>query len=107
MKAYADLNTIIAKYKKIVLSLEKQRLAKERIFYLNEENQLKYQQALAKLDTLEEDVTDNLLKMAHHALGVSFDKLREAGNAPVESIEERVSQADAERYLDLYKKLKM
>lgn len=56
-----------------MLSLEKQRLAKERVFYLREENELKYKQSLKKLDTLEEDVNDNLQKMAHHVLGAKFE----------------------------------
>lgn len=38
IKAYADLQKVIEKFKKKVIILEKQRLYKEKMFYLNEEN---------------------------------------------------------------------
>ena len=110
VKAYADLQHIINKYKKVMLSLEKQRLAKERIFYLREENELRYKAALKKLDTLEEDVTDNLTKMAHHILGAQFDKLKGESNAQnedVTNIEERVTRHKADEYLGLWKKMRV
>jgi hypothetical protein len=39
--AYAELHKLIEKYKKKVVTLEKQRLIKEKIFYINEENQVR------------------------------------------------------------------
>ena len=41
--AFANLAKILSRYKKRILALEKQRVTKERIFYLNEENEIKYQ----------------------------------------------------------------
>jgi len=58
-------------------------------------------------------VTDNLIKMAHHILGGDIARFRVAGSGSqhaehgAENIEERVSQADAEKLLDAWKKLKV
>jgi len=41
-KAYIEVSKIIAKYKTLIIKLEKQRLAKERVWYLREENTFKY-----------------------------------------------------------------
>lgn len=41
-QAYLELAQILDKYKKKLVQLEKQRLTKERIFYLREGNELKY-----------------------------------------------------------------
>ena len=41
-RAYNELAVILEKYKKKMIHLEKQRLTKERVFYLREENELKY-----------------------------------------------------------------
>jgi hypothetical protein len=40
-KAYADLHKVIEKFKKKLITLEKQRLYKEKMFYTGEDNQLK------------------------------------------------------------------
>lgn len=46
--------------------------------------------------------------MAHHVLGVSFEKLKDQVSQLDEgTIEERVSRHKAEEYLDLWKKMKV
>jgi len=60
---------------------------------LREENEIKYKQALKKLDTLDDDVNDNLQKMAHHVLGANFSKIKDqVANLDEGTIEERVSR---------------
>jgi hypothetical protein len=67
------------KHKKAIVALEKQRLTKERIFYLREDNDAKYQQALNKLQLVEGDVTDNLTKMTAQILHPDMGRLASIG----------------------------
>ena len=41
-EAYARLGQIYETYKSKMIKVEKQRLTRERVFYLNEENEVKY-----------------------------------------------------------------
>lgn len=68
VRAYADLHKLIEKFKHEIITLEKNRLYKEKTFYTNEENKQKADQAAKKLDTIDADVADNLNKMAIHIL---------------------------------------
>jgi hypothetical protein len=42
-QSWNELKEIIRKYKALLIKLEKQKLTRERIFYRNEENQVKYE----------------------------------------------------------------
>ena len=97
-----------------MLTLEKQRVTKERIFYLNEGNELKYEQALKKAANLEEDLLDNLTKMSRHILGFPSSKLldlqgKTGAVEPDEEqgIGERVSRNAAEKLLESWKQMKI
>ena len=95
-----------------MIKLEKQRLARERHFFQQEENQVKYQQALAKQDLIEADVIDNLTKMIVNLLKPDLEQMKQFGfQAASEEeegkIEERISQVRAEELLEAWKRLKV
>ncbi|CDW72291.1 UNKNOWN [Stylonychia lemnae] len=108
LKAHSELYKLIEKYRRKITQLEKQKLHKEMQFFLGEENQLKYQQAKDRLETIEEDVDDNLKKMAFHVMEPDVEKFHEAaqsGQYEIESsIEERISQLQAEEIMESYKR---
>ncbi len=68
VKAYVDLHKLINKYKKQIYSLEKTKLTRLRIAYLRDEDQQKYDECLAQETGLEENIYENLKKMAFYVL---------------------------------------
>lgn len=110
-QAYTQLAEILDKYKRQMIHLEKQKLTKERVFYLREDNTIKYEQALRKMELVDEDVNDNLTKMAKHILNPDLDILKEYGydgRADEEQgVEERISRARAAELLEIYKRMKV
>lgn len=62
-----------------MIRLEKGKLAKERVFFLREENEAKYQNSLKRMELVEADVNDNLTKMAKHILNPDMEKLKAHG----------------------------
>ena len=106
LAAYADLHKTIEKYKKKLITLEKTRLIKEKIFYINEENQVRAEQAQQKIDHVAEDVVDNLNKMAKHILQPDQSKMEENDQGEdEEAIETRVTEQRAELMLEAYKRM--
>lgn len=77
-------------------------------FFLREENSLKYQQSKNKIETIEDDVDDNLKKMAFHIMCPDPEKYIEAARTThydeESDIEERVTQSKAEEILEFYKR---
>lgn len=104
VKAYAELHKLIEKYKKEIITLEKNRLYKEKTFYTNEDNKVKADLAAKKLDTTDSDVSDNLNKMAIHILKPDMSEFKKQTEG---SIDERVTQVNAEQYLAYWKELKV
>ena len=79
---------------------------------MREENQLKYELAVKKLDTVDEDVRANLKKMAIHVMDQCDEKrLHEAFiliqdesfNSTIENIDEKISMVLAEEMLETWK----
>ena len=94
---------------KNISRLEKSKLARMRVFYLREENDAKYQQAIEAAKTVDEDTRDNLTKMAITVLTPHADYLkdfREEGHDEA-TIAERISKARAEELLAEWKKIKV
>lgn len=92
--------------------MEKQRLTKERVFYLREENEVKYKAALKKMEVVEEDVVDNISKMTKHILNPNPEIIKEyfghyATNDEEQGIEERISLVRAQELLEAYKRMKI
>lgn len=111
-QAYMELAQILDKYKKKMVQLEKQRLTKERIFYLREQNDVKYNQAMNKMSMVEEDINDNLTKMAQHILKPDMNKLKSLGYSAAADeeqgdIESRISRHRAAELLEAWKKMKV
>ena len=109
LKAHAELFQLIERFKKKILQAERQKLQKELFFFLREENALKYQQTKRRLQTLDEDVDDNLKKMAFHIAKPDPALFIEAASAVKEdleaTIEERVSATKAAEILQVFKAL--
>lgn len=110
--AYKNLVEILERYKKKLIHLEKQRLTKERVFYLREENEVRYKAALKKMEIVEEDTIDNIKKMTKHILNPNPDILREyfgdaASNDEEQGIEERISLVRAQELLEAYKRMRV
>lgn len=103
-----ELFKLIERFKRKITFLEKQKLHKQMTFFLREENSQKYQEARARIETVEEDVDDNLKKMAFHIMNPDQEKYQEAVRTTYydenEDIEERVSLAKAEEILEFYKR---
>lgn len=111
-EAYQKLGHIFETYKGRMIKLEKQRLARERYYYTQEENDVKYREAIEKQALVEGDVTDNLTKMIVSILKPDLNEMRKwgyQGGADEEEgkIEERISQIRAEEILEIWKKLKV
>ena len=62
-QAYKTLKDIVSTHKAKIMNVERQRLTKERVFYLRENDYVKYEQAVRELAHLDEDVNDNCDKM--------------------------------------------
>ncbi len=103
LRAYSNLAKCINRYKVPIVKFEKQKLAKERIRYLTEENDIKYNQAVEKLATIEHDIEENLKNMARQIVGMSFIPMDKSQDDE-EKIEEKITHMQAEECLTLYKK---
>ena len=112
-EAYTELSQILETYKKRMINLEKQRLTKQRVFYLREENQIKYEQSLEKMKLVEGDVTDNLTKMTRHILNPEQELMQKfvgfalGSGDEEEGIEERIAQVRARELLEAWKKIQV
>lgn len=109
-EAYGKLGQIYETSKSKMIRLEKQRLQRERYYYQQEGNEVKYNQSLKKKDLVEGDVTDNLTKMIVQILKPDLEQMKILGydaNQDEEegAIEERISQLRAEELLAEYKRL--
>jgi len=96
-----------------MVKTEKGRLIRERIFYKDDPN--RYQRCLDKAKHVEEDVLDNLVKMAQHICKPDNELLKKAledqgVSAPREDAEEgdiasRVTEEKANEYLQKWKRI--
>jgi hypothetical protein len=68
-----DLSKLIQKYCQKIIHIEKQKLTREMVFYKGEENDRKYEQTRALLETVDTDVVDNLKRMAFHVVTPDFN----------------------------------
>ena len=79
------------------------------VFYKGEENERKFEQTKAKLETVETDVVDSLKKMAFHVVTPDFNKYAEAEAQTVyneeSDIEEKIDRSSSEKLLEGWKRL--
>ena len=101
---------IIDKYKKQITNQERIKLTRERIGYLNDMDDVRYNIALNKLEHIDENTYSNLKTMAFRVLEPSPDMYMQAeakgegAEDDDEPIEEIVSKKQTEEMLELYKK---
>mmetsp|Transcript_78387 Transcript_78387/g.108501 ORF Transcript_78387/g.108501 Transcript_78387/m.108501 type:complete len:228 (+) Transcript_78387:19-702(+) len=112
-EGYVELANIIIKHRNIMVKTEKGRLIRERIFYKDDPN--RYQRCLDQAAHVEEDVLDNLVKMAIHINKPDTQLLNDAleaqgVSAPRNDVEEgdietRVTEDKANEYLQKWKRI--
>lgn len=78
-EAYQRLGQIYSNSRSKMIKAEKQRLTKERLWFYNEGDMLKYTASAKKLDLVEGDVSDNLQKMIMNILKPSLEEMRRHG----------------------------
>ena len=101
---------MIEKYRKLICNQERIKLTRERIQYMNDMDDVRYNVALKKLENLDKNTYENLKTMAFRVLEPSPDMFMQAESKGAgdeeddEPIEELVTQHKAEEMLELYKK---
>lgn len=112
IEAYKELGLIIAKHINIISKSEKNRLLRMRLRLKDNPNQ--YNRNLEQAKLVDEDTTDNLIKMALHIVkGVDIQQLQEHNNfgeiviydSEAGSIEERIPLQKANKLLGEWKKI--
>jgi hypothetical protein len=110
-QAYKTLKDIVSTHKNKIMTVERQRLTKERVFYLRENDYVKYEQAVRELAHLKVDVDDNCDKMVKSLFeNMEWARFSDAPeinkDADAATIGERIDRYDAEKYHAFWKQLK-
>jgi hypothetical protein len=103
IQCYKKLKELVIKHKTKITHVERQRLTKERVFYLREQDIVKYNESIESLKFLKEDIDDNVDKMVKSLFpamewALFTDAAEPTHDQEASTIGERVSEADAKKY---------